>query len=208
MLALARTEHDIPTFLRRLCDDGVLEVAEQRFRFAHDKLREQVLSELPLPEQRELHRQLARAIEAGDPDTSTQATLLAHHYEQAGVLGAAGRYAALAGEQAMQRRALPKQVLLLRAVALLPQRQVSRLDRVRLYRLLLHTHFGLGQLTERGHELSAMLAAIGHPCLTGRRAGPGSERQPAATGQASPGTAPPQPAPTPPNTRRLGLSCA
>ncbi len=164
VLALARPEHDIPTFLRRLCDDGVLEVAEQRFRFAHDKLREQVLSELPLSEQRELHRQLALAIEAGDPDTLTQATLLAHHYEQAGVLGAAGRYAALAGEQAMQRGALAEaQVLLLRAVTLLPHRQVSRLDRVRLYRLLLHTHFGLGQLTERGHELSAMLAAIGHP---------------------------------------------
>jgi serine/threonine protein kinase len=171
VLAAALPGRDIAAFLRRCSDIGVLEVSEQRFRFAHDKLREQLLSELSPDSQRDLHTQIARGIETSYPDSPTHAALLAHHYEGAGVLDAAGRYAALAGEQAVQRGALSEaQVLLLRAVALLPHRQVSPLERVRLHRLLLHTHFGLGQLMEYGNELSSTLAAIGHPMP-----GPGRE---------------------------------
>ena len=72
----------------------------------------------------------------------------------------------------------------------------------------LHTHFAWVS-SPSGATSSAMLAAIGHPMPDlGAALALVSRRQPVATGQVSPGTAPAPTGSTPPNTRRLGLSCA
>lgn len=164
VLAAAQGEASLSAFLQSCSDSGVLEVHEQRYRFAHDKLRERVLADLGASEQRALHAQLAQAIERAYPGSPAHAALLSHHYLGAGLLRQAGETAAQAGEQAVLRGALAEaQVLLRRAIDLLPQRTTSYLQRVRLYRLLLHTHLGLGQLMDRGSEISAALRAIDRP---------------------------------------------
>ncbi len=164
VLAAARPGIDIAPFLQSCSDVGVLEVSEQHYRFAHDKLRESVLADLSASDQSALHAQLAQAIERAYPGSAVHAALLSHHYLGAGMLREAGSYAAKAGEQAVLRGALAEaQVLLRRAIDLLPQRRSSYLQRVRLYRLLLHTHLGLGQLMDRGAEILDALQAIGQP---------------------------------------------
>ena len=88
----------------------------------------------------------------------------------------------------MLRGALSEaQVLLRRAIDLLPQRPSTYLQRVRLYRFLLHTHLGLGQLMERGDEIIEALQAIAQPMPT-----PGVALGTAITGAVfAPGLEPP-----------------
>jgi len=164
VLSAAMPDAALAAFLQSCCDVGVLEVSEQHYRFAHDKLRESVLADLRADETSILHAQLAHAIERTYPGSPAHSALLSHHYLHAGMLRQAGEYAAQAGEQAVLRGALAEaQALLRRAIALLPQRSTSYLQRVRLYRLLLHTHLGLGQLMDRGDEILDALQAIGQP---------------------------------------------
>ena len=164
VLRAANPSADIDGFLQRCADVGVLEVSEQQYRFSHDKLREHVLAQLSIGEQRALHAQAARGIEHAYPQSSAHAALLTHHHRQAGDLRRAGECAALAGEQAMLRGALAEaQALLQLAVELLPQRSTTSLQRVRLHRRLLHTHVGRGQLMQHDADLMAALRVAGHP---------------------------------------------
>ncbi|HNN95057.1 MAG TPA: AAA family ATPase [Pseudomonadota bacterium] len=167
VLAAAQPGSSVPEFLQLCSDACVLEVSEGRYRFAHDKLRERVLAELSPAEMSTLHAQLAQAIERVHAGSPTYAALLSHHYLGAGRLREAGAYAAGAGEAAVLRGALSEaQVLLRRAIDLLPQRPSTYLQRVRLYRFLLHTHLGLGQLMDRGDEIVEALQAIAQPMPT------------------------------------------
>ncbi len=167
VLAATQPGASVPEFLQLCSDACVLEVSEDHYRFAHDKLRERVLAELSPAEASTLHAQLAQAIERIHGSSPAHAALISHHYLSAGRLREAGTYAAQAGEQAVLRGALSEaQVLLRRAIDLLPQRPSTYLQRVRLYRFLLHTHLGLGQLMDRGDEIVEALQAIAQPMPT------------------------------------------
>ena len=61
---------------RRLRDGG--------WRFAHDKLREQLLEDLDAGARRALHRPVAEAMERVYADRRDYFTALAHHWGQAG----------------------------------------------------------------------------------------------------------------------------
>lgn len=97
----------------------VLDVVEERFRFAHDKLREGLLANLSDEDRRTLHRRVAEAIEAVYPDANEQMAALAHHWAAAGDRPKEARYAALAGELALQSSAYREAVAFFeRALAL------------------------------------------------------------------------------------------
>ena len=82
---------------------------EIRYTFAHELIRQTLVSNLSLPRRQRLHLRLAEAIEtihggAADQDASS----LAHHLYQAGLGADAGktlRYLTLAGEQALDKAA-------------------------------------------------------------------------------------------------------
>ncbi|MBC7813378.1 MAG: tetratricopeptide repeat protein, partial [Burkholderiales bacterium] len=78
---------------------AVLDVYEGRWRFAHDKLREAMLTDLSDDERPTLHRQAAEALEALYPDDSTRALALAEHWRSAGEPTKERTYALLAAEQ-------------------------------------------------------------------------------------------------------------
>jgi eukaryotic-like serine/threonine-protein kinase len=101
---------------------AVIDVQDGRPRFAHDKLRDGLLSELSEGRRRELHGKIAAAIEAIYADDPAHTASLAHHFAAAGKIDEAARYAGLAGEQALQSSAYQEAAEFFeRALALLPE---------------------------------------------------------------------------------------
>src|SRR5262249_60851122 len=63
---------------------GVLAVRDGQWRFAHDKLREQLLDDLPPALRRSLHRTVAEAIERLHGGRDEDVTALRHHWREGG----------------------------------------------------------------------------------------------------------------------------
>jgi tetratricopeptide (TPR) repeat protein len=89
---------------------GVLEVREQTWRFAHDKLREELLENSAPQARRLLHRRVAEAIEADSGRQQASLTALAHHWRQAGEPAKEVEYAHRAGVLALQSGACQEAV--------------------------------------------------------------------------------------------------
>ncbi len=91
---------DTETWLFDCADAAVLDVADGRWRFSHDKLRAALLDRLADAERAALHGQIAGAIERAYPDDSAYAATLAEHWRAAGDATKEIHYALIAGEQA------------------------------------------------------------------------------------------------------------
>ena len=96
---------DLDAWIEICADVAVLEVAEKSYRFAHDKLREGLLAALDEAASRALHRRVAQAIEAEYPGSPEHTAALSRHWAMAGDAANEAKYAALAGEQALQSSA-------------------------------------------------------------------------------------------------------
>ncbi|HRI49341.1 MAG TPA: protein kinase [Pseudomonadota bacterium] len=159
---LGSLERDLERWLHTAAAAGVLELYEERWRFSHDKLRETLLAQLDAAELRALHREVAEALERVRPDGSAAAAL-AYHYSQSGVSERSTYYAALAGEQAVQRGALAEAVPLLKQAI-----EHAGTAALRLYRLLISALFGLGRMAECTEVLHRALASYGEPLPKGQ----------------------------------------
>lgn len=94
-------DYDLHMWLT-ICDEAaVLVVHEGRWQFAHDKLREGVLADIPLHERPALHRLVAQAIEAVYPNDPIYAEALTEHWYSAGDGVKTAHYACIAGETAL-----------------------------------------------------------------------------------------------------------
>jgi hypothetical protein len=78
---------------------AVLEVQEDQWRFAHDKLRAALLANLDLAQLPLLHRRVAQALEAVHPGDDAYAAPLADHWHAAGEAARAADYALTAAAQ-------------------------------------------------------------------------------------------------------------
>ena len=164
VLRAADSLMDLESWLRRCSDVAVLELSEQQWRFSHEKLRERLLTDLTVDQRRQLHNRVAEAIVHAYADLAPHAATLAYHYEQAGNVQEAGRYAAWAGELAVQRGALADaRNLLTKAITLSERTSAPSLVRARLYRLLMSALFGLGELTECEVLLRKALEQLKNP---------------------------------------------
>jgi tetratricopeptide (TPR) repeat protein len=92
---------DVNQWLLTGSNVAVLEIEDDRWRFSHDKLREQLLRDLEkMPDVlRDIHRQVAEAIEAVYPDDVNVISNLAYHWTQADVPDKAVRYHELAAQR-------------------------------------------------------------------------------------------------------------
>ena len=88
---------DLTDWLSAVSEAAVIEVQDEHWRFAHDKLREQLLAEISLDELPFLHQKVAEAIEITHPDDVTQAAALARHWGVAGYEGKELAYSSQAG---------------------------------------------------------------------------------------------------------------
>ncbi|MCP5075344.1 MAG: serine/threonine-protein kinase PknK, partial [Rhodobacteraceae bacterium] len=86
LLQQLASDVDITTWQQRIGDAAVLSVRDNQWQFAHDKLREALLSELAAEKQRELHRRVAEALETVYPEDSNYDEALLEHWHQAGEL--------------------------------------------------------------------------------------------------------------------------
>lgn len=93
---------DIFRWLTACASAAVIEVQDERWRFAHDKLRDGLLAELSAETRREVHDRVARAIESLHPDLSVQAGVLAYHWGMAGEPEKETEYAIQAGDVAVR----------------------------------------------------------------------------------------------------------
>ena len=92
----------LENWLLGCAEAAVLEVSDQHWRFAHDKLREQVLQDLSTIQRRTLHRAVAQAIEREYADRPDMVTALAHHWRGADEPVKEAAFAYRAGVMALQ----------------------------------------------------------------------------------------------------------
>jgi len=157
---------DLDAWLHTCADAAVLEIHEAEWRFAHDKLREHLIAELPAEVRPTLHLKVARALERAYTDRDVQVDALAYHYAEAGDTAAAARYGLRAGELALKKGALEKAAELLReSMALQRQAQAPRIAQLRARRMLLEALSGMGQLEESHRLYLDFMAILGGPPL-------------------------------------------
>jgi tetratricopeptide (TPR) repeat protein len=150
LILLRHFEPHVEQWLSGCAEAAVLDVHEQRWRFAHDKLREALVEEVSVEDRKRLHLSVARAMEQLYPDPAAQATSLAYHYREAGMDAEAVHYGVLAGEQALAQGALKEAAALLRPLIAVIDRlpNPSLLLWSRAHRLLGQALFGLYETKE------------------------------------------------------------
>ena len=164
VLRASAPEVDLTRWLEDCAGAAVLDVADRRWRFAHDKLREGTLASLPGETARALHRRAALAIEAAHPGASEWLAALAHHWGQAGDMEREAYYARRAGEQAMSAHAchaaLPffQRALELARAAAAPARHVGHLEA-----RLAETFYIIGDMASCVTHAGRALAHLGWP---------------------------------------------
>ncbi len=103
VLRAALPDADLDTWLNQSLNAAVLDLHEQRWRFAHEKLREAVRMTLSDEETIALHERVALAIEQVYPDNDDYAEMLLKHWQAAGNQEKERYYALRALEQMARR---------------------------------------------------------------------------------------------------------
>jgi serine/threonine protein kinase/tetratricopeptide (TPR) repeat protein len=90
---------DLEVWLTACVNASVLSPQAGEFRFAHDKLREAILSDMAPPRRRALHGRIARAMEAlcSGREREERSAVLAYHFQEAGEPDLAARSHVRAG---------------------------------------------------------------------------------------------------------------
>jgi predicted ATPase/tRNA A-37 threonylcarbamoyl transferase component Bud32 len=99
LLAKLDPHLQLDDFLAVSADAGVLEVVDNAWRFAHDKLREHLVTEMPAEMRPAIHREIALALESTYPNNPAYDSMLADHWLNAGDAVRAAPYAARSAEQ-------------------------------------------------------------------------------------------------------------
>lgn len=156
----------LPRWLSACADAAVLEATGERWRFAHDKLREMLLLEMPAAARADHHRQVAQAIETAYPGISgygsiTYASALTYHWSQAGNTTRTCYYAAPAGEQALQSGAYQEAIRFLEQVLHLSDGTMTPFQAAMTDYQLGMAYYGLANMeNSRAHMMQA-LARLG-----------------------------------------------
>jgi tetratricopeptide (TPR) repeat protein len=93
---------DFDTWLYVCEMETILELRDAHWRFAHDKIREALLSELTPTVVKGLHRQMAAAIEKHYPDDPSKIIILAYHWSSADEPGRGCYSCTRAGQQLLE----------------------------------------------------------------------------------------------------------
>lgn len=91
----------IDGWLAVCAETAVLEVHDERWRFAHEKLREGLLAALDATARRQRHEQVARGLQAVYGDSPDKAILQAYHWRAAGDHEREAHYTRIAGDAAL-----------------------------------------------------------------------------------------------------------
>jgi tetratricopeptide (TPR) repeat protein/tRNA A-37 threonylcarbamoyl transferase component Bud32 len=101
LLQAIAPERDLEAWLTDCANVAVFELMNERWQFAHEKLRDTVLASLPDTARQALHRKVATTIEALYGAPPEYAAALAFHWQKAGDLDREYPYTIIAGERAL-----------------------------------------------------------------------------------------------------------
>jgi serine/threonine protein kinase len=161
---LGALENQLDDWLQACTDAAILEVSESEWRFAHDKLREGLLSTLTKDERRSLHRQIGEAIEQVYAEKERPLATLAHHFDEADDKVKAVRYTSQAGSVALRSGALHEaQSLFERTFALQQQLQTDHIEQAATLRRLARTLLGIGRPADSLLRVRQAMALLGQP---------------------------------------------
>ena len=126
LLRAIHPDVDLDRWLTDCIDVALLEVHEQRWRFAHDKLRDQLLEDLSPAQRRELHRTVGTVIERDCATRPEWIPALAYHWRWANDPAKEATYAYQAGVLTLQSGACQEAIEhLSRALELLSASQAA-----------------------------------------------------------------------------------
>jgi predicted ATPase len=118
-LMRAYLEDDLDAWLQLCMNAAILEVQENEWRFAHDKLRESILEQLDTIQTSILHREAAELIEQLYPNDESMAAMLVDYWHIAGDMVREAYYAGIVTQQQLNLGILSQaHAMLDRALAL------------------------------------------------------------------------------------------
>ncbi len=154
-------------WLTRCSSAALLEVENDQWRFAHDKLREQLLEDTPEVERRELHQRVVQALENYHTPAGNllmHVAALAYHSGKAGDIAKEDYYITLSGEQALRNGAYQEALdFLMRAQTLLdrltltPEEKIDR--QITLQQRIAEAHLGMGNYVTARTIYQSVLAS-------------------------------------------------
>lgn len=118
--------HD--AWLYACAESAVLEVYDEQWRFTHDKLREQLVYDLPPEQSQRLHLSAAQALEQVYGAEGGYVLAILEHYRQAEDADGLARYGLQAGEHLAQRGNFPAAQVILEQTLSLMQEPLERAD--------------------------------------------------------------------------------
>jgi tRNA A-37 threonylcarbamoyl transferase component Bud32/tetratricopeptide (TPR) repeat protein len=164
VLRATAREVDLAQWLEDCAGVAVLDFADGRWRFAHDKLRDGTLASVPQEAARELHHRAAISIEAAHPNASEWLVALAHHWGQAGDTEREAHYSERAGQQAMSAYACHAAIpYFQRALEIAQARAAESRHIGALEGRLAETFYLIGDLTSCGMHVERALEHLGSP---------------------------------------------
>jgi len=141
-------------WLTQCANASVLEIANEQWRFSHEKLRKHILAQIEDITRRDLHRRAAQAIEATYPGTDSQSAALAYHWGAAGDAEKEAFYAYMAGDRAQHMSANNDAIRFFeRALAL----TTAPLEQAQILMKIAVSQFWLGHFNECRERASATL---------------------------------------------------
>ncbi|MGJ3238466.1 MAG: protein kinase domain-containing protein [Anaerolineae bacterium] len=105
VLASVMPEHDLDAWLSACISAAVLEVDDEVYQFAHDKLRIGLFEMIDAGQRRQMHQVVAKSLEVLYVDDVTRVNALAYHWGRAGNSHKEEHYVTLAGEQSLKNGA-------------------------------------------------------------------------------------------------------
>jgi tetratricopeptide (TPR) repeat protein len=136
---------NVEPWLNTCLNAAVLDIQDERWRFAHDKLRETLLQDLTGTEHRTLHYQVAEALEQTYENDPAYAASIAEHWRQAENRNKERHYATIAGQYGLQIANPNLAVRMFKRVLELTELVT---DQVAVYKGLGDAHLHLGKYPE------------------------------------------------------------
>ncbi len=110
LLQAFETAIDVEGWLTRCSNIAVVSVQNAQWQFTHDKLRETLVSRIPITELSDVHHEIALAIEQVFPDSNSHINQLAFHWGQARVIAKELEYTKAAARQATEQFAFAEAI--------------------------------------------------------------------------------------------------
>jgi eukaryotic-like serine/threonine-protein kinase len=139
---------------------AIIEIVDQQWQFAHDKLREHLITNTPLEQRKRMHRTIAEALESYNDES--YAVALCYHWSHADNPGRECHWASVAGYAALKNNANDEaQNYFRRALALGADK--SNLQRARWHRAIGQAGLSKGDMHSAGEALRQAAAVLDIP---------------------------------------------